>query len=191
MKQVLTVLLCLLLFGGCAYTETGSIYYISGLGFSNIENGIALYIQYINDSGAPEVLSGRGETPQNALDNLKSKLAKTPSFSHCSIIALEPNMTTIQIKTALELCSQLNVSLSTKVLATGSVSELFGLEEGNTTQNLIKQNAAYFGFGGHTALFEIQTAIMVNEGKFALPFISIEENTPQVLGLCYFGEGGV
>ena len=154
------------------------------------EENVEIYLQYVNVSAEGEelkLISGRGDTAQSALNDIKTKLNKTPSFSHCSLIAITQNMSSAQIKTSLDLCAKLNISLSTPLVSASKIETLFSVSSGSEISALTRENAKNFGFGGHTALFEIQTALLVNEGRFSLPLISANNNLPKVLGLCYFG----
>lgn len=190
MKKALFLVLCLLALSGCGYTEPNAVYTVSAIGFSAVEENVEIYLQYVNvsaENSKLEVVSGRGDTAFSALNDIKTKLNKTPSFSHCSLIAINQNMPKNQIETVLDLCSKLNVSLSTPLVSASKIEDLFSLSSGTEISALTRENAKYFGFGDHTALFEIQTALLVNEGRFSLPLISAKNNLPKVLGLCYFG----
>lgn len=192
------IILCLLFLCGCSYTEPDAVFTVSAVGFSVESGETVAYVQFINASEKNSLVSptftvkGSGEDEKQAIDEVRAKLSKKPSFSHCRIIALSDRLDLSDVSSVLLGCSDLGVPLRAPVVCCNNINELFNnelLSSGQEIEGLIRQNAEYFGYGGHTALFEIQTALLVNEGKFGLPILKTDRDSVFVEGLYYFTNG--
>ncbi len=193
------VFLCLLLLCGCSYTEPDAVFTVSAVGFSAENGQMVAYVQFLDtldekSSGDTSAFTvkGRGDSEKEAIDDVRTKLSKKPSFSHCRIIAVSNRLNLSDLGAVLGLCSDLGVPLRAPVICCNKINQLFeskSLSSGQEIEGLIRQNAEYFGYGGHTALFEIQTALLVNEGKFGLPILNADSDSVSVDGLYYFTGG--
>ncbi len=191
LKIVITAMLLLFL-GGCAYAEPDSMYTVTAIGFDNQENK-TVYLQAIDTvdgekNGDPTtfLVKGEGKSFKTALEDIKSQLSKTPSFSHCQLILTTDCVEGEDFKAMLSLCREAGMSLRTAISCTEDINKILQnkkITSGTDILALIKQNSRYFGYGGHTAVFEIETAILAAGGDFALPRLTLSNENLKVEGL--------
>ena len=191
-KLIIPLLLSLLLCG-CSYIEPDAQYTVTAIGF---EGGVQdrLYLQMNDPARSTEASSvfsaqGKGKNPSDALDDIRSSLSKTPSFGHCQIIVVSSEVGRESLNRLLELCIELGTPLGCPIVCTKQLESFFeekGSFTGGDAAALLNKNAEYFGYGAHTALFEIKTALLMEESKFALPILEIRENNLKINGLHYF-----
>lgn len=190
-KIFLMVIFCLLLCGCSPENEPDKQYMVTALG---ADENKKLYLQVVDfqESTAerPQTFTivGEGEDLKGALLNAESRVSKKLSVKHCELIIIESDMLGSEIMELLELCDELDVSLQARLATTENLQKLLkneGVSSGAELISLIKQNAKSSGFGGHTALYEIKTAILTAGGNFALPFLS-DENVTAVEGLLIY-----
>lgn len=191
---VLSVLLCLLC--GCAYKEPNDRYTVTALGFSAQEEEVTVHLQAIDASGGEQngspvtfLVTGRGRDIDNALDDIRAQLSKEPSFGHCQLVLFSEGIEGERLEKALLICDGLGISLRARMAFCGNIEPMLDngiITDGSDLVALIKQNSRSFGYGAHTALFEIKTAELAGSGEFALPVLSIGNGKLYVDGLCRY-----
>lgn len=187
-KTVLIVTLLLFLCGCSAENEPSGQYMVTTIGADESKN---IYLSVANvekEENSTFTVVSTGESFEEAFQNAESQVSKKLSVKHCELIVVSNTMLGSDINELLEVLSLLTVSLQTRMAATDDVANLLSgqaLSEGNELIGLIKHNAKTAGFGGHTALFEIKTAILTANGNFALPFLYAEK-TAKVAGLLLY-----
>ena len=193
------VLFSLLMLAGCNYfTEPEGQYMVTTLGFEETRGGFTVYLQAVDlkkgeQNGNPDTFTvkGEGKTPQKALTDAKTTLGKTLSIKHCELIVLSDTVSREGIEKIFSLCDALEIPFKTRLCVCADIEKLLsydGVSAGFELSSLIRQNANNSGFGGHTALYEIKTAVQVSDGDFALPVLKTEGEV-KVAGLLVF-EGG-
>ena len=195
--KIMFPIFCILLLCGCGYIEPEARYTVTALGCSLRGNDYALTVSLTDAGKAAEentdkgfTVEGEGETISAALDDIRARLSKKPSFSHLRLIAVTGSMNRMELEELLDICIDLDAPLNCPIACckrTDSLLEDFPAGEELAAQ--IRENAEYFGYGGHTALFEIKTALLVEEGKFALPILDTGDGRVKVNGLYYFTNG--
>ena len=178
-KTILLVAACLMLCGCSTQNEPDGQYMVTAIGADENKN---VYLQAVgfrgNESDAGPgtfTILGEGENFDEALLNAESKVSKKLSVKHCELIIIESEMLGSDIAEFLKLCDNLEITLQARLVTTGNVEKLLsndGISSGTELISLIKQNAKSSGFGGHTAIYEIKTALLTANGDFALPFLS-------------------
>ena len=192
-KKVLISLLMMLLLCGCAYTEPNAQYTVTALGFSDVGEGAAAFLQAIDASGGEQngqpdtfTVTGRGKDISAALDDIKTQLSKKPSFKHCQLVLVSPTVGGDELSGVIDLCRELDISLKTRLALCNDIQATLDndkISSGIDLAALIKQNSVSFGYGAHTALFEIATAMLTAEGEFALPVLESNQDKISVEGL--------
>ena len=177
MKKIILTLLLLLSLSACSYTEPDSVFTVRAVGI--YEKGIILKGDF--------AIKGEGDTVSAALDDIKTKLSKSPSFEHCSVIVLE-KIGGEKLSETLSFLRENSVPFRTNIAYSEDVSALFKnemVEELSSQLSLCKKT---FSFGGNTALFEIETAILTNSGNFALPRVIPSGENIKIEGLMTYEE---
>lgn len=196
---IIFLIISALLLGGCGYIEPEARYTVTAIGCMQTQKGFTLTVSLTDVNNRSEeakgsgfLVEGEGETIASALNDIRSKLSKKPSFSHCRIITVTDRTDKESLRELLDLCIELDVSLNCPIACCNRIKNLFSsdaLPTGGDLASLIKENAEHFGYGGHTALFEIKTALLVEESKFALPILEVVNEQVAVKGLYYFTSG--
>ena len=172
MKKLILILFLLLSLSACGYSEPDSVFTVRAVGIH--EKGIILKGDF--------TIKGEGETVSAALADIKTKLSKAPSFEHCSVIVFD-SIKGDKLSSALSFLRESGVPLRTNIAYSEDLSVLFeneGIEELSSQLALCKKT---FSFGGNTALFEIETAILTNGGNFALPRVNSSGENIKIEGL--------
>ena len=187
MKKIFLAAVLMLFLCSCSYTEPSAIYTVSAIGLQkNGENmQITLKIKEMEDSFK---ISGEAESLDSAMDNIKTKLSKQPYFRHCQLRAFgglggEP------AEEVISFCEKLGIPIKTKIVYVNDIDRVFEEEREGDIISLLKHSYEEFGFGGNTALFEIDTALLTNAGNFALPLILIEGENIKLDGLLRYKGG--
>lgn len=177
MKKIIKFILVfifLLSLTACAYREPNARFTVTAIGFSANGTKVTAYLQAMDFSKSEDktfLVTGEGDSVKAAVKDVNKTLSKEPSFEHCSLILLSRGIDGTGLKDALNLCQELSMSQKTRVAYADSVKSALEnntLKNGDEIASLIKENSKTFGFGKHTALFEIKTAVLVNDGNFAL-----------------------
>lgn len=192
MKKAISLVLLLALilsFTACAYREPNAKFTVTAMGFEKNGSSVTAYLQAMDFSKGENktfVSVGQGRDVSLALKDIKTTLSKEPSFEHCEIILLSKGIEKQQFEETLSLCNTLGMSQKTKIAYTaniGSALENKTIGSGGGIAALINENSRDFGFGKNTALFEIKTAILVNNGNFALVNLGASNNEIKFGGL--------
>ena len=190
--KILLLFTILLTLCSCAYTEPNAKYTVTAFGVSAEGKNINAYLQAIDPENSSEgkvntfEVSGRGSAIEPALRDIKTKLSKEASFQHCQLVIFSNGVEENILKDALELCEELGIPLRTKIVFTNDTEKLLTnqkIRDAADIVSLLKQGYKLLGFGEHSALFEIQTAVLTNEGNFALPIINATRDEMQIAGL--------
>lgn len=193
--KILLVILMLLTLSSCAYKEPNATFTVTAVGFSqNVSGNTVIQVQIAKgvekDGSGPETfeVSGEGGDGNAALYDMKTKLLKEPSFEHCELIVLTGSVSGEQIEEVLLLCEEIGTPLRTRLIYTESISQFLKNSSAQASDivSLLKQGYKEFGFGGNTALFEIRTALLINDGNFALPRVVFEDENIKLDGLCKY-----
>lgn len=196
-KLILPIVLILTL-SSCAYSEPDAKFTVTALGFSQERNTLNAYLQAIDFATTENgnintfLTKGEGDNISLALSNIKSKLSKAPSFEHCQIVFLSDGIEGKNLYNVLDCLVRLGMSQRVTLAYTKNIEEALSnskITSGNEMVSLIKQNAEEWGFGGHTALFEIKTAVLENGGDFALCHIETKNEEIKFSGLAEYKGG--
>lgn len=194
---ITAVLLCFLC--GCAYTEPNAQYTVTALGFDIEGARCEAFLQAIDAAGGEQngqpvtfTVTGAGDTVRDALDDIKTQLSKKPSFKHCQLVLVSRGIAEDTLNSVIQLCEELNISLRTRLASCEDIERMLKndkISSGTDLAALIKQNSKSFGYGAHTAVFEIATALLAAEGDFALPVLESSGDKVSVEGLLRYSGG--
>lgn len=194
-KLILPLALTLLL-SACGYTEPGGEYMVTTLALGEEPTGYRVILQAVDikkgeQNGLPDTFTveGRGKDVDDALEDAERGFSKGVALGHLNLIVLSDKVRAAGIRQVLEVSIAREVNLSAALAVCKDEKAL--LESGSPSagtqlSSLIKQNYKRQGYGGHTALYEISTALLVNGGEFALPNIA---EGPKVEGMLFYKEG--
>lgn len=188
---IVAVILCLLC--GCAYTEPNAQYTVTALGFTAKNGKTGAFLQAIDAAGGEQngqpvtfVVSGWGYGAEQAIDDIKTQLSKKPSFKHCQLVLISDGIEKDGLSEVLTLCRGLDISLKTRLAYCKDIEGVLQndkISSGTDIAALIKQNSEHFGYGAHTAIFEISTALLAADGNFALPVLQSFDKKLSVKGM--------
>lgn len=190
--KILLLFAILLTLCSCAYTEPNAKFTVTAFGVSSEGETVKAYLQAIDPENSSEgkvntfEVSGQGSNVQLALRDIKTKLSKEASFQHCQLIIFSNGIQKKKLSSILNLCEEIGISLRTKIIFTNDIEKLLTNEKIQDAADivpLLKQGYELLGFGEHSALFEIQTAVLTNSGDFALPLINVGQDEMQIAGL--------
>ena len=190
--KILLIIAILLSLCSCAYTEPNAKFTVTAFGVSANEKTTKAYLQAIDPENSLEgkvttfEVTGQGKSVSLALRDIKTKLSKEASFQHCQLIILSSGVKENSFSDYLGLCKQIGVPLRTKIIYTDDIEKLLTnkkITDASNIVSLLKQGYEILGFGNHSALFEIQTAVLTNKGDFALPVLSAYKDEIQISGL--------
>ncbi len=207
LKIFFVAVLVLLALCGCnslgEYSEPNDRRLVSVIGFDNHKGKIRVTAEVLEatDSGgmSPYLLSGDGDNVREVLSEISVQSPQELSFTHCSALILGKELTKEQTDMILEYCTENDsISLSAKIVSANNAEDLLSLKaegavsSGFAVADIIENTAKKFGYGGHTALYEIKTARMQTANVYALPFFYVKEDKPYQDGmLVYVNDEGV
>ncbi len=173
-KKLLIIILPLIILCGCTATEPNDKYIVSLIGVEESNGQVALYYKYsdIADNSLTKAVSGKGETLLDAAENINLSLDKMPSLSHCEVVILSKETDKTLFGEVIDFCRKKELPLKLRLAVTNDMNELFSDKNslsGVDLSGMLKVGYSTYGFGGHTALYEIETAINIGE-DFALPY---------------------
>ena len=180
MKRIILILTLILTLSACAYTEPDAMFTVTEIGFAVSGEKTELILK-INEQEKGRLISGQGENAYEAFRAAATKLEKKASFEHLQLIAVSENLEGERLNDVLSFCEKRGAPLRTRLVYAENLQKI--LEENGNLLSLLKQGEAEFGFGGNTTLFEIETAILVNDGDFALPYIKLSGEDIELCGL--------
>lgn len=178
-KTLLLAAALLLLCGCSAENEPSGQYMVTTIAADENKRVYLAVADIDKDENKTFTVVGEGENFEEAFQNARSQVSKKLSVKHCELVVLSETMLGSDINELLGVLDSLKISLQARMAATDDASKLLngeGLSSGTELIDIIKQNAKSAGFGEHTAIYEIKTAILTADGNFALPFLSGEKN---------------
>ena len=189
--KIVAMLLAIFCLSGCAATEPDSRFTVTSLAFYQTKNNLKVCIQAADPEKGAFTVAGEGENFETALQDTVTQLTRSPSFSHCEVLVFSSDVQGKLLEDVFSLCNKKGVPLRASVLFSENPEKLLKGENGTDGYDLVslaEQTVKNFGFGGHTALFEIKTALLVGGGNFALLNITAK-NPAKVTGLKRYENG--
>lgn len=180
-KLFLCIVMVFLLAGCNGYKEPEKQYIVTTLGFKTERKSFSVCIK--TKSNDDLVQAGIGNDLNSAVESLLLKTEKPLSYGHCKLILVSPGIASDTFADVLEYCAASGVPLNADVAYCESIISV--MRKNINISALVDRSYESFGFGGHTALFEIRTAILTNSGNFALPHISATDDA-EVYGMCRY-----
>ncbi len=185
MKRVIAVLMTAALafaLSSCGIrrvSEPEDVYLVSALGFDRDADGLSLCAEVPltreNEADKMEVrcFRGRGETPEQALLDLRAGLAKELIFGQCALVVLGDGLTPVDRQTATDFAGYtVKVPLSVPVISAPQAFEL--LENGSLSApaagydipEILRRQSKLYELDLRCRLYEI---LAQTDGKQALP----------------------
>ncbi len=199
LKKLIIVLSLILLLCGCRATEPNEKHLVSAIGVTKRGAHTRIYCKITDIASADRVaeqsvktLSALGTDLLSAAENINLTAELEVSLSHCEIIVLPAYSNKDLIDEILQFCRKNELPLKVKLAVSEDVDELFSSHNtlsGEKLNGMLRVTSKNYGFGGHTALFEIETAIRISKGDFALPFFSKNDDTFIITGLGLYENG--
>ncbi len=191
--KLILLILVLFLLGGCTAKEPESRFTVTALGFAKDDQAYHVYLQTADPEKGAFTLNGEGNSFSSALLAINTKLTREPSFSHCEVLVFSKGAQGEELEAIFRLVNEKGVPLRSKILFCEKPDKLFKAGEGGDgydLASLVLRTAENFGFGGHTAVFEIETALLVNDRDFAL--VNVDANKElQITGLRRYRKGQI
>lgn len=135
-------------------------------------------------------LSSTDETLGKAFERIVAGSVGELRFSHCRAIVLGESVSEKNLSDALRFCAdRLKIPLSARMISTDNAKRLLTAAEGGNgyeISDVADKTAKKLGFGGHTALYEIETARIQSLSLFAMPRFS--GDGLQITGLTVYKE---
>lgn len=193
LKRILLSLILLIGLCGCSSKEPNEKYMVSAIGIEEREEGVCLYYKVTDllssdPSGKTATMPyfATGGDVSSAAENMSLMLSAEASLSHAEILVLSPKLDGDTLKDILGFLREKEISLQMRLSVCEGISDLFSKENslsGTDMTGMLHTTAKTHGFAGHTALFEIETAVKVNSGDFALPYFEKGEENFKITGL--------
>jgi hypothetical protein len=191
--KIIFLLFALFCLGGFSAKEPEEQFTVTALAFESDKISYNLFLQANDPEKGAFTLKGEGKNFEAAFLDINTKLTKQPSFSHCETLIFSFGAEERGLEEIFRLCDKKGVPLRAKILFCESPEKLLKAGEGSDGYNLISLvdgTVESFGFGGHTAFFEILTAQLVNKGDFAIINIDANEDI-KVTGLRRYEKGKI
>lgn len=141
----------------------------------------------------PYLLSENGNSTQEALTRIAAQSPRELSFTHCAALILGKELAPEQIEDILDYCTgERSIPLSAKVISADNAEQILSIEAeaavsaGFEVADITENTAERFGYGGHCALYEIETARLQTANIYALPFFKKEQEKPRFSGLSLY-----
>ncbi len=198
-KRLILLLPILILLCGCSATEPNEKYLVSAIGVTKRGEYTQLYYKITDIASSDKVgeqgvktLSASGKSMLSAAENINLGSELDVSLTHCEILVLSPTADKNLTDEVFSFCREKEMPLKLKLAVSEEVEELFSPDNtlsGEKLNGMLRVVAKNYGFGGHTALFEIETAIKTNNGNFALPRFSKPDDAFVITGLAVYENG--
>ncbi len=205
MKKPALLLLVLLLavsLSGCGMgtTEKDRQFMVAALGFEAAEEEIILSAEVIiinsessESDPKPKLISAKGKTIEEALDNISSLLAKPLLLEHCGVIAIGDNMRADLLSGIFDYCFKENkITLSAHIISTKDPKILLSGEPessvaiGYDIMGIIGQKSRLSGISYNSRFFEIEGRREQESKTFTLPRFERSEEGIALTGLAVF-----
>ncbi len=136
-----------------------------------------------------KTLGGKGDDLFSAMSNITAASSGDLLFTHCRAVVFGEKIVGELFSDALSFCkNELNLPLSVRLISAKSAAELLSSETGGRgyeISDITDNTADMLGFGAHAALYEIETARLIKNSVFALPYFAAEDNI-QIKGLAVY-----
>ncbi len=200
-KVCSVIVLAVALLSGCKnfgeYSEPNDRRLVSVIGFDNQNGDIKATVEALEavEGGGttPYLLIEIGESVHEVLSRISAQSPRELSYTHCSALILGNKLTSEQINEILDYCTEeQGISLSAKVISADDAEGILSLKAkaaisaGFSAADITEKTAEQFGYGGHSALYEIKTARMQTANVYALPFFQVVEEKPRFVGLSVY-----
>jgi len=186
-KKLLMIFLPLLLLCGCTAVEPNDKYLVSLMGVEKTAEGVNIHFKYtdLSDNSSDKAVEGKGKTVSEAAANITLSLDRSPSLSHCEAVVFAEDIGTTLFCETVYFCRKNELPLKLRLAVAEDIKPLFSEESsvsGVDISEMLKVAYSSHGIGGHTALYEIETAINIGEG-FALPYFEAGGERLRLSGL--------
>ncbi len=176
MKRLACLLIFICLLCGCSAAEPDEKYLVSAVGVEQNAEEVTLYYKitdFGNEVNQNKILSSKGKSIVEAAEGISLRSALKPSLYHTEVVFVSPYADKEIFSELFSFLNDSKVSLKVRLAVTDGMAELFSEDNtfsGETLSGMLESVSKAYGFGGHTALFEIETAMDINGGDFALPW---------------------
>lgn len=200
MKKIILTLLGLtlsLLLTGCG-REPNKAFLVSAICFKNENEKIVATAEYISvsdtdaESGyTAKTVSVKADGVAAAVSRLTAEKAKTLMFEHCAVVMLSENLTAKQTNEVFEFLENGSISFSAMLVCVDGGEVLKAKTDSNPSvgyslASYLKSRGENFGYGTHIKMYEISTARKQEQNIFALPFVTLKENSLSADGLMLY-----
>lgn len=202
-KLFTLAVILLLTLSGCnglgGYTAPSDKRLVSAVGFDNEGGMVKVSVEAMkaedgeNTKFKPYIISESGSDATQAIARLSAQSYEDFTLTHCRTFILGKSLTAEQVEDILTFCiNQKQISLSATTVCSNNANETLkvsAMAENSTgfeINNMTEHNAENFGFGGHTSLYEVQTARMQSMNIYALPNLIITDNNISLKGMTVY-----
>lgn len=175
MKKILYIftLLCFFMFGLCGCVgqrELDKGYMLTAIGFEGTDSGISVIAELItvsdmqNSSPEPQVLSAKGDTPEDALYKLSLDFPRAVYFDHCAALAIGQGIDSKNLEAVIKYCATAdNLNLNMYVIYCPDIESVFNTPTvssavGYHIMRLLNFKAKESGIDYNSRFYEIRHA---------------------------------
>ncbi len=205
-KKTVSIIMCLVLISllcGCGgYREIDSCYIVTALGFDGGKK-LKITVEVVSAGGSErsnepfsEVFEEKGNTPEEALFLLNSKISKKLMFDHATAIVLGDDLTKQQVEDILDYGKkQVELNFAIYMLYSENAREIFkkadpiSLACGYDIAGIIKEIRISSGIDYSNRFYEMYTSFKKQE-KYGLPNVKVEDEKVVVEGQAVFYKDG-
>lgn len=185
---VITVLFVFLLCGCDGYRETDGCYIVTAIGFDGGEN-TKISIEVVSTGGGErrgdaysEIISGEGETPENAMFSLSSKISKILMFDHCTTLVVGESVDSNRFDEIINFGRELKeINLSVYVVRCENAGKLLteakplAVARGFDIVGNIRETEKDTGIKYENRFFEVFASYKTGE-YYKLPVMSVKDS---------------
>lgn len=190
-KRLFAVVVCLfalLLICGCdGYRETDNCYIVSAIGFDAGEK-MKIFVEVVSTGGgerssAPtaEIISGEGDTPENAMFLLTGQTSKILMLDHCTALVIGESVKAENFKKITDYANRLKeINPAVYMVRTESAEKLLGesqpisVARGFDIAGNIRETENDTGIRYENRFFELFAAYK-NKRLYKMPFLTVKK----------------
>ncbi|MCQ2455132.1 MAG: hypothetical protein MJ090_03185 [Clostridia bacterium] len=195
---IFLILIVVSLTGNGDYTEADSSYIVTAIGFDG-EEKINVSVEVVTAGGSErsetptsEIISGKGDTPMDAVFSLNSQITKNLLFDHCTAIIIGRNLSKTNLGEVLKYGNELKeLNFAVDMFVCENASQLLeksdsvSVSRGFDIAANVKETEREIGIDYKNNFYEIYKAYEHGE-NYSFPFIKNSDKKIIIDGLSVY-----